>query len=714
MRSLHFSGFATLGATFALLTSCGGDGGGPPSAPPPVRVLFVGQPTTGSWGVAFPDQPVVAILDQDGAVVDTVERPVTLSLIGGTDVVLVGSKTLAAVAGQATFSALSADRPGTGLRLIATAVGLAPDTTEAFDVGGPLPHHLTFTSAPVAGSGGTVFADQPVVEVRTATEQLVPWFSGDVTVTRTSTSPSGTLLGTTARPVVNGVATFTDLALDTAGAGYALVAAAAGVAPDTSAAFTVTIGHMTAAKSSFLPDATTLFPDDSVGFLLTARDAGGNPIEGATGLLAVARVTGTSDGTFGAFQDIGGGAYRAYLSATAFGSATTWRVLHDGQAGPTSPAVTVVGVASVSAGEAHTCATLTTGALYCWGASGQGRLGLGAMGDTAAPVRVGSATDWGAPRAGWEHTCALRPSGVWCWGDNSWGQLVTGDNTPHDEPFFVSGSSGVTQVATGLGWTSGSVITDGGYNSCVRRADGRAWCAGDNRYGEIGDGTNGFLKESDTLKAVTGAVVMVDLAVGAGTVCGLANGGTGFCWGDNAVNQLGRGDQIGDATCADGAGACRTAPSSIAGGRAYVAGSLDAGVNLFCAISGTRPYCWGAQPTVLGTFSYPVATEIVPLDVQRVAVGSEFTCLLGVGGLAGCRGSNDLGQLGDGTTTSRAGFVDLSGGRGYVGLDAGGRHACAIQAVTRALYCWGDNSSGQVGDGTRTARLAPVRIRFTL
>lgn len=94
---------------------------------------------------------------------------------------------------------------------------------------------------------------------------------------------------------------------------------------------------------------------------------------------------------------------------------------------------------------------------------------------------------------------------------------------------------------------------------------------------------------------------------------------------------------------------------------------------------------------------------------DRIAASTAHTCAIVYGGLVKCWGRNTLGQLGDGTTTSRTAPVTVAGIRGAVALAAGGFHTCAIVAGGQ-VKCWGFNGSGQLGDGSVTVRTAPVTV----
>jgi alpha-tubulin suppressor-like RCC1 family protein len=74
-----------------------------------------------------------------------------------------------------------------------------------------------------------------------------------------------------------------------------------------------------------------------------------------------------------------------------------------------------------------------------------------------------------------------------------------------------------------------------------------------------------------------------------------------------------------------------------------------------------------------------------------------------------CWGSNQYGQLGDGTRTSRLVPTQVGTDRDWVSVSAGFSHTCGLRG-TGTLWCWGYNYSRQLGDGTSTNRRVPTRI----
>jgi alpha-tubulin suppressor-like RCC1 family protein len=95
--------------------------------------------------------------------------------------------------------------------------------------------------------------------------------------------------------------------------------------------------------------------------------------------------------------------------------------------------------------------------------------------------------------------------------------------------------------------------------------------------------------------------------------------------------------------------------------------------------------------------------------VSAVAAGRAHTCAIQSGALY-CWGANDSGQLGDNTNSSSNVPNPVTGmGAGVTAVAAGSAHTCAVQRGL--LSCWGDNMSGQLGDGTTTARNTPAQLR---
>ena len=112
--------------------------------------------------------------------------------------------------------------------------------------------------------------------------------------------------------------------------------------------------------------------------------------------------------------------------------------------------------------------------------------------------------------------------------------------------------------------------------------------------------------------------------------------------------------------------------------------------------------CWGS--TLLPT------QVALPGPVANVSVGNGHTCAVLDSGAVWCWGDNRHGQLGDGTTTTTDGPVAVTGlSGGAVAVAVNDRSTCAALTGGGAA-CWGDNTSGVLGDGTTTPSLTPVMV----
>jgi alpha-tubulin suppressor-like RCC1 family protein len=188
------------------------------------------------------------------------------------------------------------------------------------------------------------------------------------------------------------------------------------------------------------------------------------------------------------------------------------------------------GVQEIDSGHAHTCVRATPGEVQCWGMNQHGELGDGTTTDRLTPVSVGGLSGGTlAISSGEFHTCALLDTGdVWCWGSNSFGQLGDGTRESRSSPVAVSGLN-APAVA----------ITAAGFHTCVLLETGAMQCWGSNGAGQLGDGT--------TVSRLTPTIVRTSaqqiqaITSGASHTCALMTAGNIACWGDNRWGQLGDG-----------------------------------------------------------------------------------------------------------------------------------------------------------------------------
>ncbi len=287
--------------------------------------------------------------------------------------------------------------------------------------------------------------------------------------------------------------------------------------------------------------------------------------------------------------------------------------------------------------------------------------------------------------AGSWHTCANRGAVVFCWGKNNEGQLGTG--TTWDWPLPLKVVPEIRNV----------IDADGGdFHTCVLTREHRISCFGRNREGQLGTGST---TDSVSPAPLAGAIRFIDIDAGGSHSCGVSEDGQVFCWGKNNRGQLGLGSMD-----------TRLEPTPVPGvnGARQVSASLDR----TCLIAQGGVVCWGqaslGQESVDAARTGPLTVAGLD-DAAEVRTGSAFACARRRNGHVACWGQNDYGQLGDGSTVSRATPRDIPDHDNFVAIAVGHFHACGLQS-TGGILCWGRNLWGNVGSGVREDVHAPTPV----
>ncbi len=116
----------------------------------------------------------------------------------------------------------------------------------------------------------------------------------------------------------------------------------------------------------------------------------------------------------------------------------------------------------------------------------------------------------------------------------------------------------------------------------------------------------------------------------------------------------------------------------------------------------------------LGELQVPIIPPTTDLNLRSVSVGAFHACAVDASGDIYCWGANSSGQLGDESATNKSAPSEVLGeDLIFSSVDAGGLHTCAITA-TREAFCWGENANGQLGTGQITPpALAPTSVSTT-
>lgn len=249
-----------------------------------------------------------------------------------------------------------------------------------------------------------------------------------------------------------------------------------------------------------------------------------------------------------------------------------------------------------------------------------------------------------------------------------------------------------------------SIISAGVGYTCALTASRGVKCWGANDYGELGNGTT--IHSSTPVDVVGLESGVVSVVAGVYQTCALLDSGGVKCWGLNETGALGDGTQTNSST-----------PVGVAGLGSGVV-SISVGGSHACAVTVTGGLqCWGAawygqsEEGAPDFISTPADVPGLNSGVAAVSIGYNHVCVLTTSGGVRCWGFNASGQLGGGTTMESSSTpVDVVGlGSRVAMLTTGTNHTCALMA-SGGVKCWGDNTWGQVGDGTTEDRYAPVDV----
>jgi hypothetical protein len=338
---------------------------------------------------------------------------------------------------------------------------------------------------------------------------------------------------------------------------------------------------------------------------------------------------------------------------------------------PTVPAIdwhTEV-TSTITAGDNFSCALNFAGAAYCWGLNTSGQLGNGTTTLSSTPVAVSGGLTFTAIDAGTSTVCGITSQrAVYCWGSGISGQL--GDTTSG------VGRQSTTPIAV-RGNLQFAAISVGNATVCGLTTAGAAYCWGRNggvsagQLGALGNGTDSALAAVPL--PVSGGLTFRAIGAAVLHACGLTTTGAAYCWGSgtliptavaggNTFSALGVGSAMtcgstpaGTASCWAGIGAI--APAPVTGGVVFDAVFPSAAnpAGSTCGIAQIRTaYCWtgiSGTPTALATTA----------TFRAISPGGSHICGITTSHSVFCWGTNNFGQLGDGTTTNRTNPAAVAG-----------------------------------------------------
>ncbi len=275
---------------------------------------------------------------------------------------------------------------------------------------------------------------------------------------------------------------------------------------------------------------------------------------------------------------------------------------------------------------------------------------------------------------------------------------------------FACGASGCDPVVA---------LAGGEFHTCVLTKSGTVACFGSNTYGQLGDGSTTERHQPVAAIDLTGAT---DISAGTAHTCAVATpDGTAYCWGSDADGQLGS-DYATTSSATPVAVASVPAPGPDAGATLTGVGGVATGAAHTCAVLDNHHVaCWGSEADgrlggdsttddqTTPSWSIQESPYAFVTNGSAVAAGAAHTCMLTTTSTVECWGDNSLGQLGDGTTDANSDKARaVPGLTGVTQIAAGAGSTCAVAAGS--VYCWGSNDMHQLGLPTGNSYNTPQKV----
>ena len=325
-----------------------------------------------------------------------------------------------------------------------------------------------------------------------------------------------------------------------------------------------------------------------------------------------------------------------------------------------------------------------------------GQLGDGTNTDRPLPGQTGIADDWVAVAASSYNLAINKKGELWAWGNNTNGQLGNGTTTHLNIPTRVEGDGKHNWVT----------VAAGSGHSLGIRGEGELWAWGRNSLGSIGDDTT---TQRPTPVRIGTAGDWVAVAAGDNHSLAINKKGELWAWGYNYYGQIG-----------DGSGVTRRIPTRVGTDSDWLMVTSGTSKSMGLREAEGRRELWSWGRGVYGALGngstansrYP--TKVIGDNWITVLLGSNHGMAIrqdeGKLELWGW-GLNGNGQIGDGYKTNRLSPVQIPG-ENWIAVSAGIYHSLGMREINgkRALWAWGSNNFGQLGDGTTTQRLNPVQV----